>query len=232
MQRIVAGVDGCGCKWLAVVQGDRGMDARIVPDLERLLDTLPDVLIGIDVPIGLPNQGSRTCDVLARKLLGRPRGSSVFPAPIRACLEDRDYRDLCSLHKQVDGRGLSKQAFHLLPKIRQVDDLVRTPGLFSDRIREVHPEVSFALWNDGQPMRFNKKKPEGRRERERLIDREWPGDRERLARELRGSGYAADDLNDAFAALWSSRRIAAGEARMFPGEIQRDAKGLPMRIEA
>jgi predicted RNase H-like nuclease len=123
------------------------------------------------------------------------------------------------------------QAFHLLPKIRQVDDLLQTPGL-SNRIREVHPEVSFALWNDGQPMRFNKKKPEGRRERERLIDREWPGERERLARLLRGSRYAADDLNDAFAALWSSRRIAGGKARAFPCETQRDSKGLPMRIEA
>lgn len=96
----------------------------------------------------------------------------------------------------------------------------------------MHPEVSFALWKEALPMRFNKKKPEGRRERERLIDREWPGERERLARELRGRGYAADDLNDAFAALWSSRRIAFGEARAFPGEIQRDSTGLPMRIEA
>lgn len=207
------------------------MEARVAPDLETLLSAIPGVLIGIDIPIGLPDHGSRTCDLHARKLLARPRGSSVFPAPIRACLKDRDYSELCSLHKQVDGRGLTKQAFHLLPKIRQVDDLLRTPGL-SDRIREVHPEVSFALWNGGQPMRFNKKKPEGRRERERLVDREWPGERERLARELRGGGYAADDLNDACAALWSARRIAAGDARAFPGEIQRDSKGLPMRIEA
>jgi predicted RNase H-like nuclease len=231
MQRIVAGVDGCGSGWLAVVQGDRGMEARIVPHLEKLLDTLPDVLIGIDIPIGLPNQGSRTCDVLARKLLGRPRQSSVFPAPIRACLKEGNHPTLSSLHRSTDGRGLTIQAFHLLPKIRQVDVLLRRLGL-CDRIREVHPEVSFALWNGGQPMRFNKKKPEGRRERESLIEREWPGERERLARALRGGGFAADDLNDAFAALWSARRIAAGNARPLPEETHLDSTGLPMRIEA
>lgn len=207
------------------------MDARIVPHLEALLDSLPGVLIGIDIPIGLPNQGSRTCDVLARKLLGRPRQSSVFPAPIRACLKEANHRTLSALHRRTDGRGLTIQAFHLLPKIRQIDDLLQRHGL-PDRIREVHPEVSFTLWNGGQPMRFNKKTPEGRRERERLIDREWPGERERLARLLPGSRHAPDDLNDAFAALWSSRRIASGEAIPFPREIQRDSKGLLMRIEA
>lgn len=96
-----------------------------------LLDAMTGVLIGVDIPIGLPDRGSRTCDVQARNLLGRPRGSSVFPAPIRACLEDWDYGRLCSMHRRQDGRGLTKQAFHLLPKIRQVDDLLRAPGLRS-----------------------------------------------------------------------------------------------------
>jgi predicted RNase H-like nuclease len=81
-------------------------------------------------------------------------------------------------------------------------------------------------------MRFNKAKSEGRHERERLIYREWPGERERLARELRGHRFAADDLNDAFAVLWSARRIADGSARIFPEEAQRDSEDLQMRIEA
>jgi predicted RNase H-like nuclease len=37
----------------------------------------------IDILIGLPDRGSRACDVEARALLGKPRSSSVFPAPIR-----------------------------------------------------------------------------------------------------------------------------------------------------
>lgn len=132
----------------------------------------------------------------------------------------------------VNGRGLTKQAFHLLPKIKQVDDfLIRNPRV-AGRIREVHPEVSFALWSGEQPMRFNKTKSEGQRERERLIDREWPGERKRLVQELRGNRFAADDLNGACAALWSARRIAGGHARVFPDDIERDSKSLQMRIEA
>ncbi|HKZ72509.1 MAG TPA: DUF429 domain-containing protein, partial [Steroidobacteraceae bacterium] len=199
---------------------------------ETLVSKIPTALIAIDVPIGLPASGSRSCDVRARKLLGRPRGSSVFPAPVRACLRDGDYASLCSLHRAIDGRGLTKQAFCLLSKIRQGDDLlVRVPA-FSECVREVHPEVSFALWNDGRPMRFNKAKSEGQRERQRLIDREWPGERERLMRELREGRFVKDDLNDACAALWSARRIAAGQAEQLPDHVERDSKGLQMRIEA
>lgn len=232
MQQLIAGVDGCSAGWLAIVERNGELSALIAPDLETLLNRISGALVGIDIPIGLPDRGSRGCDLQARKLLGRPRGSSVFPAPVRACLRDWDYSRLCSLHRTIDGRGLTKQAFHLLPKIKQVDDLlVRTPE-FAKLIREVHPEVSFALWNGEQPMRFNKAKLAGRRERERLISREWPGERERLAMQLRGNRFAADDLNDAFAALWSARRIAAGGAKSFPEETQWDSEGLQMRIEA
>lgn len=156
----------------------------------------------------------------------------MFPAPVRACLSDGDYRTLCSLHRVIDGRGLTRQAFCLLPKIKQVDVFLTRQPVFSERIREVHPEVSFALWNGQQPMRFNKAKSEGQRERQRLIDLQWPGERERLVRELRGSRFARDDLNDACAALWSARRIAAGQAKPFPPEVERDSMGLQMRIEA
>lgn len=116
MRRIIAGVDGCTGGWLAVVQADRGLQAQVARDLETLLDAMPEVVIGIDIPIGLPDRGPRACDLHARKLLGRPRGTSVFPVPIRACLKDRDYSELSLLHKQVDGRGLTRQAFHLLPR--------------------------------------------------------------------------------------------------------------------
>jgi predicted RNase H-like nuclease len=64
-----------------------------------------------------------------------------------------------------------------------------------------------------------------------LIDNEWPGERERLARELGGSGYGIDDLNDAFAALWSAKRIASGTAEVY-GSQEIDQYGLRMEIWA
>lgn len=107
MQQVIAGVDGCSDGWLAVVECNRELLALIVPNLEMLLDKISGALIGIDIPIGLPDCGSRSCDLQAGKLLGRPRGSSVFPAPVRACLRVWDYSRLCALHRTVDGRGLT-----------------------------------------------------------------------------------------------------------------------------
>nr|WP_231640215.1 DUF429 domain-containing protein [Micromonospora sp. NRRL B-16802] len=40
-------------------------------------------VIGIDIPIGLPDTGRRQADVLAYKLVG-PRRSSVFMTPVRS----------------------------------------------------------------------------------------------------------------------------------------------------
>lgn len=103
---------------------------------------------------------------------------------------------------------------------------------------EVHPEVSFALWNDGAPMAMRKARVAGRAERLRLLDDVWPGayasSVAALPREivgLRGRPFAPDDLVDAFAALWSARRVAAERAIGFPdGPAPKDSVGIPARI--
>jgi predicted RNase H-like nuclease len=74
----------------------------------------------IDIPIGLSETGLRGCDREARRLLG-PRRSSVFAAPPYFALEERSYPELNEESKRRFGRGISKQAFYLLPKIRETD---------------------------------------------------------------------------------------------------------------
>lgn len=54
----------------------------------------------------------------------------------------------------------------------------------------------------------------------------------RVRETLRGTDYALDDLQAAFAALWTVRRWVAGTARVFGDPRQRDSKGLAMRIVA
>jgi predicted RNase H-like nuclease len=151
---------------------------------------------------------------------------------VRACLREGSYDDLGDLHRRIDGRGLTQQAFHLLPKIRQVDQYVAEDPSRQNAIVEVHPEVSFALWNGGAAIVHNKSKPVGRAERERLIDAFLPGERERLWAAVRARGCGRDDLNDAFAALWTVRRIAAGEAFRMPEEVECDQCGVRMQIVA
>jgi len=124
---------------------------------------------------------------------------------------------------------MSRQAFGLLAKIREVDALLaRTPAL-QRRVRECHPEVSFRAWA-GRGLRYGKKSRPGQAERVALIDAEWPGERARLAALLPRGAFQADDLHDAFAALWTARRIRDGVERTLPTRPEQDRCGLAMEI--
>jgi predicted RNase H-like nuclease len=231
--RIFAGVDGCPEGWVAVTESRGRLDANVYPDWITLMQSAGrSALIAVDIPIGLPTNGARRCDLEARRYLGVPRGSSVFPTPVRACIPPGSYGLLGARHRRIDGRGLSKQAFNLLPKIREVDQYLLEHAQDRARIHEVHPEVSFTTWNNGRPLMYRKTHVRGRRERERLIDMTWNGERERLWALLRGNGCRRDDLNDALAALWTARRIACGTARRMPPIEEVDGCGLRMEIAA
>lgn len=231
----VAGVDGCPDGWLYVLEAGPGrLDTGVAPDLSTLLDVLaPPTVVAVDVPIGLPEKGPRACDGAARDLLTWPRTSSVFPAPIRPVLTCDDHREASDAHRAIDGRGMSAQAFGILPKIREVDAFLRSLAASERaRIHEVHPEVSFHLWNGGRSMQESKKTLEGRAERLALIDAVWPGAVGRLELALKATRArcAPDDLLDALAALWSARRIREGTAMRLPPEPVFDDEGLPMVI--
>jgi predicted RNase H-like nuclease len=207
--------------------------AFVVESFPSLLDRLPeDALVAIDVPIGLPDRGARECDLAARRYLRAPRASSVFPAPVRSALAAGTYADTYAAHLSADGRRMSKQAFAILPQIVEVDEVLSRRPELQDRIREVHPEVCFAVWNGGRAMRHKKSRPAGREERELLIDAVWPAGRERLSVELRRSKCQPDDLNDAFAALWTARRIHQGTALVFPPTPAVDRFSLRMEMLA
>lgn len=229
---ILVGVDGCRGGWLAVSQpGQRRPDAKVSRTFAELIGRFPETaIIAVDMPIGLPDAGSRQCDVDARRYLGRPRSSSVFPAPLRACLAAGAYEEACSIRFEVEGKRMSQQAFGILGKIREVDAVLRKDQSLAARVVEVHPEASFALMNDGRPMQHGKKTAAGRQERLALIEAQWPGALDDTRSALHGQDFGPDDLHDAFAALWSARRWAVAAARVFGGSEDRDAQRLPMRI--
>lgn len=232
MPRMIAGADGCPTGWLCIVDPDGSGDLRsfIAPDLQALLGRLaPDAILAIDIPIGLPDRGARRCDLEARRMLG-PRASSVFPAPIRPVLAATSYEHACEVREAAEGKRMSKQAFAIIPKIREVDIVLSSAGGRCE-VRECHPEVSFANWS-GAPLRHPKKRAEGRDERAALIDHAWPGQRETLKYSLPRGVFATDDLHDAFAALWTADRIRRGAAVVLPRDPDRDSLGLAMEIVA
>ena len=133
------------------------------------------------------------------------------------------------------GRGVSKPAFYLLPKIREAERLLRSsPKRYAGWL-ETHPELCFCALNGGIPMGDNKKTDAGYRQRllllERQISRNMLEDMlSRLASESLRSHCTRDDMIDALvcgvvATLDADRRACLPQH----GE-EYDAVGLPMRI--
>lgn len=183
----------------------------------------------MDVPIGLPMSGAREADLEARRMLGAPRSTSVFPAPIRQALRVESREEASEITKAADGRGVTLQTFAILPKIREVDRVLRSQPKLHSRVYEVHPEVSFSRWA-GRPLRYSKRKLNGYMERRRLVDELFgPHLFDELLTPLRRL-IRRDDLADAFAALWTAKRIHSGEARCLPDEPVFDSTGVRMNI--
>ena len=130
------GVDGCKGGWFSVGLDRDGFEAKVFCTFRELLDYYASAkLILVDIPIGLPEgKGGRDCDRKARKLLGRPRASSVFPTPTRQTVQQasrapKDHRAAVRIEKEVAGKGIGIQTFNIAPKIAEVDEVMRTRGL-------------------------------------------------------------------------------------------------------
>jgi predicted RNase H-like nuclease len=217
----VLGVDGWRGAWVGAVLDGRSAVLHALPDAAAVL-AVPDVeVIGIDMPIGLSDDGARSCDTAARKRLGRA-GSSVFPAPVRPVLGCHDYADACGVSREASGRALSRQAWNLVPAIRSLDDALGDPA--DPRVAEVHPELAFRALDPR--VRSPKATARGLAERIRALAPVLDV-LDTLA--AAPPGVPAVDCLDACAAAWSARRIADGTADEV-GDDARDARGRPMRI--
>ena len=226
------GIDGCRAGWFAVAWGEEGtVRWRLAAALDELLQAEGDVRLAlIDMPVGLAT-GARECDRLARKRLG-PRRSSVFSPPARATLAARDYREALRLNRRHAGVGLSKQAWNLVPKIREVDALLQLQRRWRGRLRESHPELAFAHFHGGVPMPHNKRTAEGRQERLQVLRRRWPEAGallEAALRHTRRADVQPDDVLDAMVLAALARESADGIVTLPPSPPV-DETGLPMEM--
>jgi threonine dehydratase len=239
---MLAGVDGCPAGWVAVVAGAGFADprVRVLPRLDALFEpaTVPDV-VAIDMPIGLPDRvgaGGRGPEAALRPHLGR-RQSSVFSVPSREAVYARDYAEACAAAQATSDppRKVSKQCFHLFPRIREVDTLLRAqPGL-RPRVFESHPEGAFMRMNGGRPLLEPKKvksRPHGPGLDERRALLLAAGLPQALVEAKPPRGAGADDLLDACACLVTAHRLTTGTAISFPAVPGRDEHGLAIAIWA
>jgi predicted RNase H-like nuclease len=249
----LAGVDGCRGGWIAAFVRPNGDEARV-----RIVPRFADVIgapeapaiVAVDMPIGLPERSpvkGRLAEGAVRALLGN-RKSSVFRIPSRSAVyasvatEPADERErfffACKIARDTseDGKAFAKQGFYILPKIVEIDLLLR--GRSDDdtqRVFETHPEVVFWRLNRGHPLDTPKKvkgrvhEPGMEFRRGLLIKAGLP------AKEVNApppDGAGPDDLLDALACAAVARRLHRGEAQPFPDPPPRDAFGLRMAIWA
>lgn len=231
---MVVGVDGCRGGGIAAElhEHDGRIAFRTFSTFADLLGAYPEsTIIGVDVPIGLSTDGGRTCDGLARKLLGFPRSSSVFSAPDRRILGCATYDEANAMSKKLTAKGISRQTFGIMAKIAQVD--AGMTSALQGRVIEVHPEVSFWAINHEQPMSHSKKRVAGFEERRSTLLTELPYislPATRPVLKAMAVGVPAEDALDAIAAAWSASRFAKGKSISLPASPEIDSRGLAMAI--
>ena len=232
---IAAGIDGCRSGWVCAGWDGEGWSLDCLPTLESIVPMLaPQATVCVDIPIGLSRDGFRACDRAARQLLGK-RSSSVFPVPPRLALAPLSYEELNLASKAHCGKGISKQAFYLLPKIREAEALLRSPNSDGLDWLETHPELCFSSFNGAVPMEDNKKTEAGFCERKSVLARHIPARTiDRLLQSLMASvpraQCARDDMLDALVCGAVARLDATGRGCLPLGKRDFDEVGLPMRI--
>ena len=231
----IAGVDGCKDGWIATLENtDTGeTQCRLFKNFDVLRQHQPRLeIVCVDIPIGLPDgKESRDCDTCARKQLG-PRRSSIFPAPVRQALPYyKDYEKAKEINRAVSKKGLSKQTFYLLPKIRQVDQAFDGPENARPRIIECHPEVCFWAMNGKEAMPHYKTTMPGMLQRRGLLARHLGDALPRMEAQASDlTGASLDDLYDAMATLWTARRVFRRIDKTLPEAPQKDSMDRPMNI--
>lgn len=225
-RRRALGADGCPSGWVVVTLEDGAVaDVEVVAQLREVLDGGHDAA-AVDMPVGLVD-GIRDADVAARVLLPG-RASSVFSTPPKVVIDGvragtiLDHAAATAAAAAVTGKGISMQAWRLVPKIVAVDDLVAA----GYPLLEVHPEVAFAVVSGGALPR--KRSWSGITTRRAVLERlgvvlpdRFPGD-ERAS---------PDDVVDAAVCAWVADAAAAGAPLVsVPEHTRQIAHGRPVVI--
>ena len=219
-------MDGVPGGWVVASVTAGRVAWSVVDSAEAVLDVTAGChAVGVDIPLGLPTGAvPRACDVACARRLGRAR-SSVFPAPPREVLAALTPEAARAVARQLTGRAVSLQTFHIGPKICEWDAINELP----DGVVEVHPEVSLRALAPGLAF-ASKKTARGAGQRIAALSR-WVDPAVALG-DL-PAGARLDDVLDALAAAWSAQRWAGGTAEVLgpgSGDPQLDDRGRPMRV--
>jgi predicted RNase H-like nuclease len=196
----------------------------VFPTFGEILDYRPAFdVIAIHCHLSFPEEdtpGGRTCDRLARQLLGFARGGAVKSPPSRQYLRSGD----------LDARarkGLDPISARMMRRYAEVAEEMQPYR--QRQVFEVHPELSFFQLNDDRPMQHSKHTPEGVAERRALVEARIQGVDAVLDAQP-GGGVELRHLLDAAADMTTARRIAARAVERLPEDPEWDEAGVRMEL--
>lgn len=238
------GADWASNGWVAAELDDDGLSVGFYPTIwnlwhERGTDAEQ---ILVDIPIGLPEDGRRTCDHEAKDCLGN-RGSSVFLTPIREAVYEDNVEDAKEVQTDAIGYSISNQAWAIVPRIREVDTFLQETEQARDTVREGHPEISFNKLNNHEDV-GTKSDEEGIDTRKKVMcdklgieENECNQTVHTLTEPTYARRGAEDDVLDAIVLAVTARHVGEGNYSILPEESDgdkehppTDEKGIPMEI--
>ncbi len=229
------GIDGCKAGWVSVYEPNPlKWEIEIFTTIEEFWNTHPNAeVVLIDIPIGLIDGGPspRSADVAARKYLKGKHSSSIFPTPCRAALYKPTYQEANKINREKTGKGLSKQTWNIMGKIRELDILLQENKTSRNVFYEAGPELCFMTLAD-KSFNYYKKTEEGLKNRLNSIMDYCNCDGsfyESALKRFQRKIVARDDILDAWV-LAISASFGKKNLRFIPENYQYDSTGLPMRI--
>ena len=193
------------------------------PSFAEILDYRPSFdVIAIHCHLSFPETdtpGGRTCDKLARRLLGWPRSGAIGSPPSRYYLQTGDLDARAS-------KGLNPINARMLRRYAEVAEEMQPYR--QRQVFEVHPELSFYQLNDDKPMKHSKHTEAGVDERRRLVEARIPGVDAVLGSSL--PKVTVRHLLDATADMVTARRISARAVERLPEDPEWDEQGVRMEL--
>lgn len=232
------GADWASKGWLTITLDDSGggWQADLYPTIWSLWEANRDAdRILIDIPIGLPTDGRRPCDIKAKEKL-RATHRRVFYTPVRGAVYETNLTDAKEINEQA-GYSIQNQAWSIVPRIREVDEFLDRYPNASDRLQETHPELCFYGLNGKTPLPEATTTDTGIEHRRRLLADAHPeADHifKATVEQFTTPSYAPmiktlDDIVDALAAAVTAA-LPPTQTTTLPATSTTDDRGLPMQM--
>ncbi|MEM6789528.1 MAG: DUF429 domain-containing protein [Myxococcota bacterium] len=207
----VVGADACPEGWVAVaLTNGRFAGASNYTSFAALVDDAADAFaIGVDIPIGLLEEGQRFCDGMVKAQLG-PRQRETWATPPRPAVTAATYETADTQMRRLTGMGLPRPTYALHAKILEVEAVVR---------RQASAEASIAPYFTARQIMTRRESKSALRKYARIIEPDE--ERQKRLSRARPGGRIIEARPDASFAEMNEGRPLSHDKRSYNGVMMR-----------